>query len=302
MSDVILHHYALSPFSEKIRRILAYKKIPWRGVDQPIVAPKPKLTPLTGGYRRIPVLQIGADVYCDTVRIAQRLEELRPEPTCYPGGNFGVSEIVAQWADHRLFFAVVPPVIVKMLPVLPPEFIADRRAMSPGLTEENLTRAVPDATSQLAVAIDWIDRQLRGRRFLLGDAFGVADAACFHCLWFLRNHEQLFAWIGARPALRDWFARIEAFGAGDWSPMDADEALALAARSAPAAGEAASDDPNGLRPGERVAIVADDYGPETVEGTLERADAQELAVRRNDPAVGEVVVHFPRSGFRIMRS
>ena len=67
MEEIILHHYDVSPFSEKIRKILALKKLSWRGVEQPIIAPKPKLTPLTGGYRKIPVLQIGADVYCDTI-------------------------------------------------------------------------------------------------------------------------------------------------------------------------------------------------------------------------------------------
>ena len=60
MAQVILHHYPLSLFAEKIRRVLAYKKIPWRAVEQPMMAPKPQLTPLTGGYRRIPVMQIDA--------------------------------------------------------------------------------------------------------------------------------------------------------------------------------------------------------------------------------------------------
>ncbi len=46
--------------------------------------PKPKLVPLTGGYRRIPVLQIGADVWCDTGIIVRKIEELNPEPTIYP--------------------------------------------------------------------------------------------------------------------------------------------------------------------------------------------------------------------------
>jgi len=52
----------MSLFAERIRRILAFKKMAWRSVEQPMMAPKPDLTPLTGGNRRIPVLQIGADV------------------------------------------------------------------------------------------------------------------------------------------------------------------------------------------------------------------------------------------------
>ncbi|MEY4577459.1 MAG: hypothetical protein RL701_2162, partial [Pseudomonadota bacterium] len=67
MTDaLILHHYEASPFSEKIRRILAYKQQPWTAVRAPAVMPKADLLALTGGYRKIPVLQVGNHVYCDT--------------------------------------------------------------------------------------------------------------------------------------------------------------------------------------------------------------------------------------------
>ena len=94
MTDVILHHYPRSFFAEKIRRILAYKRVPWRSVEQPIMMPKPDLTALTGGYRRIPVMQIGADVYCDTACIARRLEQLRPEPSCFPREHAGLATLL----------------------------------------------------------------------------------------------------------------------------------------------------------------------------------------------------------------
>ena len=89
MTDMILHHYDLSPFSEKIRRILVFKQLPWRAVEQPIMAPKPDLTPLTGGYRRIPVMQIGADIYCDTALIARELEKRYPTPAVIPAALAG---------------------------------------------------------------------------------------------------------------------------------------------------------------------------------------------------------------------
>src|SRR5947208_7137434 len=112
MPEIILHHYPLSLFAEKIRRLLAYKKIAWRSVEQPMMMPKPDLTPLTGGYRRIPVLQIGADVYCDTACIARRLEALQPTPICFPAGQTGLARLIEDWADHRFTSQVVPSVIV----------------------------------------------------------------------------------------------------------------------------------------------------------------------------------------------
>src|SRR2546430_15671422 len=102
MAQVILHHYPLSLFAEKIRRVLAYKKIPWRAVEQPMMAPKPQLTPLTGGYRRIPGMQIDADGFCDTACIARRLEQLPPEPSCPPRGQSGVAEVIEGRGGHRV--------------------------------------------------------------------------------------------------------------------------------------------------------------------------------------------------------
>src|SRR5512141_2242094 len=108
MAELILHHYDTSPFSEKIKKIFAHKDLAWRAVEQPVIMPKPKLVPLTGGYRRIPVLQIGADIYCDTQLIARVVERLHPEPTLYPGGSEGACQAIGMWADRAFFLASVP--------------------------------------------------------------------------------------------------------------------------------------------------------------------------------------------------
>ncbi|WP_437303442.1 glutathione S-transferase family protein [Sorangium sp. So ce388] len=302
MAEIILHHYPLSLFAEKIRRILAYKKIAWRSVEQPMMAPKPDLTPLTGGYRRIPVLQIGADVYCDTARIARRLEQLQPEPACLPADQAGVAALVEDWADHRFMSQVVPPVVVELLPVLPPGILIDRAAMSPAMSEDVVRRAAPHALGQARLSLDRLESQLHGRPFLLGDAFSIADAACFHPVWFLKRSARLSAEIEARPALAAWFARVEGFGPGDVRPMTAAEALAIARASEPAdvaGGESAAGEE--LRPGDAVTITADDYGPEESRGVVVRLSASEITVRRRDPAVGEIALHFPRAGYRIRK-
>ena len=66
MAEMILHHYSLSTFSEKVRVALGLKGLADRSVDIPPAPPRPRLAPLTGGYRRVPVLQVGADIFCDT--------------------------------------------------------------------------------------------------------------------------------------------------------------------------------------------------------------------------------------------
>ena len=102
MNELILHHYPMSPFAEKARLMLGYKRLPWRSVTIPPVMPKPDVVALTGGYRKTPILQIGADVYCDTALIARVLEARQPVPTLYP--SFAPLAVpLAQWADSLLF-------------------------------------------------------------------------------------------------------------------------------------------------------------------------------------------------------
>jgi glutathione S-transferase len=289
---IILHQYDASPFSEKIRKLFAHKHLAWRAVEQPNVMPKPDLLPLTGGYRRIPVMQIGADVYCDTQLIARVVERLRPEPTIYPGGSEGLCHAWNLWADRIVFLPVVAVVFAEIGHLVPPAFIEDRTKMMPGRDFSEIPVQAVHAREQLRGLFALLEAQLGdGRPWLLGDAFSLADAACFHPVWFLRVAPGGAALLEDLPRLRAWRDRVEALGESERKDMSPAEALAIAKESRPAAS------PSG---GERVSVVPDDYGFDPVAGELVIATAHEIAVRRTDPAVGEVVVHFPRVGFRVL--
>ena len=108
MSELVLHHYAGSPFSEKVRLVLGMKQLHWRSVDVPVMLPKPDVVALTGGYRRTPFMQIGADVFCDSALMCRVIDRLAPEPPLYPEATRGLDEIVAQWADTSLFWSAIP--------------------------------------------------------------------------------------------------------------------------------------------------------------------------------------------------
>ena len=300
MSELILHQYAMSPFSEKVRKVFAAKRLAWRAVDQPMWNPKPQLVALTGGYRRIPVLQIGADVYCDTARIIREIEIRHPTPTIFPGDTRGAAEIMTWWADQQLFRVAAVLVLATMGKTLPPEFRADREKMVPGLQIDALPAQAPHAQAQLRAYCDVLDRQLGGGEFLLAGAFSLADAGCFHALWFGRFDPGAAGIVAAAPALTRWFERVDAMGHGAPTPMAAEEALAIATKSEPAGAPAAgSGEPGGAKPGDRVPVTPDDYALDPVAGELVALDAAEVAIRRRDPALGDLVVHFPRVGYRV---
>src|SRR2546426_826131 len=106
MRELILHHVTPgSSHGEKTQLMLGYKGLEWRSVSIPPFMPRPLLTPvLTGGYRKTPVLQIGADIYCDTRCIARLLDRLKPDPPLFIDDTPGLCELIACWVEPRWFF------------------------------------------------------------------------------------------------------------------------------------------------------------------------------------------------------
>jgi glutathione S-transferase len=262
--------------------------------------PKPQLTPLTGGYRRIPVLQIGADVYCDTELIARCIEGRQPEPTIFPAGQGAGAQLVAAWADRQLFQACVPLVFGALAEMLPPELVADRQKMRPDLSIESLRAAAPHCRSVLHAALATLDRGLATSDFVVGGTFSVADAAVYHCLWFARNAPESAAMLDSVRHVTAWMARLDAMGPGERSPMEATEALAIATAASPAATPATyAADPHGLTPGQTIGISSDDLPSDVFRGEVIASGPDEIVIRRDDPALGALAIHFPRAGYLI---
>jgi glutathione S-transferase len=303
MPELILHQYGASPFSEKVRLALGRKRLAWRSVEQPTILPKPELVPLTGGYRRIPVLQIGADVFCDSQCILRELERRHPEPPLF-GRDEATHMAFAAWSDRVLFQSVVGIVFGRIGDAVPKAFLDDRsKLMGRSFDVAQMKAAVPVLRDALRAQLGWLEAQLGdGRPFLLGGEPGLADFSTFHPLWFLqRFHPPSAGELAHTPAVSAWAERVAAIGHGDVEPMEPREALAVARAARPeTAPRDDPGDPNGRKPGDRVAVVPDDYGRDPVEGELVASSAQEIAIRREDPELGELVVHFPRAGFLVL--
>ncbi|MGB6055149.1 MAG: glutathione S-transferase family protein [Burkholderiaceae bacterium] len=308
MPELIFHHYPNSPFSEKIRTIFGFKKLAWKSVTIPVIMPKPELTALTGGYRRTPVLQIGADIYCDTALIADVLERLAPAPTLYPAAVAGLARTLAQWADATLFWTVIayvfqPAGMAGVLGALPPEqmkaFAADRAAMRGNAPRMPLA----EAAGALAEYLRRLENMLvDGKPYLLGAQPCIADFSVYHCLWFLQLAPALTGILDATPKLLAWTARMAAFGHHKSGSMSAAQALEAARSGTPGAtAQLPFVDTHGVARGERVAIMPTDYALDPVEGALLVSSDNEFAVRRTDPLAGTVLVHFPRLGFQLKK-
>ncbi|HXC57005.1 MAG TPA: glutathione S-transferase family protein [Rhizomicrobium sp.] len=302
--EIIFHNYPNSPFSEKVRVAFGIKKLAWRSVVQPVIMPKPDLIPLTGGYRKIPVMQIGADVFCDSQIILRELERRFPTPSLAPQ-NGGAPYAIGFWADRQIFQAAVAIIFGEIGDLVPEDFKKDRAAMSGGsFSSEALKRAVPFMRDQYRAHTQFLADQLAdGRPFWGGAQAGLADIHAFMNPWFIANAlpHKAKATIAEFPKVEAWFERVRAIGHGTPSDMTPKEALAVAKAATATAQEAADPhDPGGRKPGDAVTVSADDYGRDPIAGTLVFSNAHEIAIRRSDSAVGEVVVHFPRAGFTVI--
>ena len=309
MADLILHHYPTSPFSEKVRLILGYKQLAWKSVTIPGIMPKPDVLALTGGYRKTPFLQVGADIFCDSALIADVLEHLQPVPSLYPEPGKGLARTLAQWADSTLFWAAMahnlgPRGAAHMFAGAPPEaakaFSEDRKAMTGGMVRLRPADAAAAYKSYLRRLSDMLDEQ----PFLLGQVPCIADFSAYHPLWFTRVRTPVVADIlQLTPAVLDWMDRMNAIGHGSMEKFDAAQAIAAAAAADPMPvghgllTDSTFQDEHGIPLGSRVSITAESFGPEPTEGELIAATRTHYTLSRTDERAGTVHVHFPRIGY-----
>ena len=306
MADLILHHFAASPFSEKVRLILGYKQLAWKSVIVPNILPKPDVVALTGGYRKTPFLQIGADIYCDTALIAEVLEHLRPTPSLYPepGPARALARILAQWADDTLFWAAVS-YNRGASAELPAAVFEDRKAM--GFDVDWWRPA--DATPAYQAYVQRLSDLLQDLPYLLGYKPCIADFCAYHALWlvYLRPHATVELAPDAA-ALKAWLDRMQAIGHGSALPFDAAQAIATAAQSEPLPvgqgplGDSGFQDEHGIALGSRVSIAAESFGLEPTRGELIAATRTHYSLRRTDERAGTLHVHFPRIGYVLKKS
>jgi len=302
MSEIIYHHYPQSPVAEKVRAALGIKKLSWRSVTIPRIPPKPEVIMLTGGYRRTPIMQIGADVFCDSLCILQALERIFPEPTLFPDGE--PRWWASLWTDKTLMDQAAALVLGAEVENLPPEFAADRGRLyfGPHFDLHVFNRDLPHLAGQLRSHFALMQEHLGPRQFMHGERPGLVDVLCYYIVWFIRdrykggpNLLEEFA------ALHEWEKRIAGIGHGHSSGMSVEESLDEALNATPAAETRVdSVDPVKFESGDMVEVMPDgDGGDPPVRGELVVLTHDCIAVRRLHERVGEVVVHFPRVGYRV---
>ena len=297
-ADYILHHYDTSPFSEKVRLTFGVKDLAWRSVLTPNMMPKPDLVPLTGGYRRAPVMQIGADVFCDSQVILAEIERRSPGS----GQLAGLDSMVNLWADRLFFQASVAVIFAELGDNVGADFIKDREKLSGGsFNIAAMKAAAIPMRGQWRGHAAWIEHALAARGdFLAGEAPGLIDIAAHMNVWFVSQFTSHLAGplLAGLDRVVAWRDRLNAVGHGTRAEMSGADALTVA-KSAQPGDFTAHDgaDPSGLVPGAKVTVAADDYGRDPIPGTLVAATPDRVVIARDTPDLGALHLHFPRAGY-----
>ena len=294
---LILHQYEISPFSEKVRVMLGVKGLAWRACDQPVIMPKPEMVRLTGGYRRIPVLQVGADLWFDSLYIIEELDRRSPRPPAFPGSGLGLASAFATWSDGELFMTVVGLLFGGDWKA-DEAFAKDRsELMGAPFDAARMAAAAPALSGKLRQLLAPLEVQLAdGRAFLTGDRPDAVDAAVFCQIAFIRwGRGGAVALVEECPGLLAWEKRVRALGHGDRkTDIGRDDAIAIARTATPAPIRDIRGD-GVFAPGDAVGVKFHDANTPVLEGVLLRVDHRCLSMRPDRSDAGDIHIHMPRT-------
>ena len=304
MTDLFLHHYPASLFSEKIRSLLGYCALEWNSVQINNIMPRPNLMELSGGYRKTPILQDGASVFCDTKIIAQHVASRGNKTSLYAAGF--VANRFAEWADTTLFRTAVglcfqPKAVEVIAAQLGAEnlqaFMADRAELSGGQQLASITPALAEAS--FVHYLRELESSL-GQSFLFGDAPSIADFSLYHCLWFVSMNPVVAPLLDDFPRVKAYMQPFIEWGQQPGLDSTSEAALQRGTLAEPelfAYGESLASE--GINLGDSVNVTPDDYGRIPVNGELLHLSDVAIVVRRSDPVAGQINAYFPRTGFDV---
>lgn len=283
--SMILHHYDASPYAEKIRLMFGLTNARWQSLISPVQPPRPNVDPLTGGYRRIPVAQVGADIFCDSTLIAREIARATDCPALDPANVDAAAAALMSQAEKQAFFAAITAIsplrllgtmLLAFGPVGTYRFAKDRA----GLLKGGTVRPPKGEKAQaiLDSLMDALEARLAQHPWVGGDAASAADFTVYHPLWLYVSCNRRP--LKAGPKVMDWYQRISNMGHGQREDITQEQAFAAARNGEP-------------RP--LPASVAD----VPVTGKLAAVTEDRIIVARSHADLGTLHIHFPRAGYSI---
>ncbi|GEM_PF-168420 len=304
---IILHHTAGSPYAEKIRLMLGYTDTEWLSVIAPSNSvERPIQQKLAGGYsRRIPIMQIGSDIFCDSYIITEELARITKRPELSTSGSSTVvKEFIYNEGTHRYKFFLNSlrkmDIILAYYKNMPFKefriFIRGRlKAMKGANLDKMKFRTAVDERDRY---IEHLNSMLSNKMFIFSDSNPtLGDFSAYHMIWWYYR-------IGKTPIgdnhleLKRWYNRMGQFRKSNGSDITANQSLKIAALTEP------RDIPVSMKEsvniGKTVSLLPNDYlmtATLPVNGILVGEDDTRYIIRRETPETGVVHIHLPKHAY-----
>ncbi len=225
MSRIVLHQLEISPFCDKVRRVLAFKGLDFEIHDVPManLASLQKMAP----PGKVPILEVDGSILHDSSDICRALDELVPDPPLFPADPTAraLVDILEDWADESLYFFEMTmrftwpydrarwvtkilehdnPVMRRLARPLVP-YLTRKQGMAQGLAR----RSEADILRELQRHLEALDRLLDAGPFLVGSALSLADIAVYCQLACVAGSGKGAAAISSTSRITAWMSRIE---------------------------------------------------------------------------------------------
>ena len=220
-----LHQYHLSPFNEKIQRMLNYKGVPfrehyWRLGDRKKVK---RFNP-TG---KLPALEKDGHWVCDSTDIAYYIEQTYPQNPLLPEEprEAGLVHVLEDWADESLYFYemqlrfTTPGNQERNLPRMVEHENAFLRWLLPkvipnGIRKITATQGIGRKTLEQLLLdterhVKAVDNMLKDAEWLVADRPSLADLAVYAMFQCFRDADNALVILQRHPGVIAWMDRVE---------------------------------------------------------------------------------------------
>ncbi|ORY80967.1 glutathione S-transferase [Protomyces lactucae-debilis] len=307
MAEPILYSYDFSPYAFKVRSVLSLLNIKYKVVQVDMVMPRPELEAIGVNYRRIPILAVGKNIYCDSQSIIEYLLSREDARSIVPAGS-ETSQLGLKVLGDLIFRTTLSTMDPSGSP---PAFIKDRASVFPILASGTLEKdpsirehAIAEVQSLFTAIQDTFCSN--GKKWALGgDAPSLADA---HVAWAVRfvikgiklDQKEKVLSKEALPRLHDWLERFEQALDLNTPTLTGDEAkkVVFDAASPTTQGLGVQNGLGGFQKNQKVSVSQSDADPtHPVDGQLLALDAKELVVALDNG----LHIHFPRLGSKLSK-
>lgn len=230
MPEIVLHQLEISPFCDKVRRVLAYKGLAYRVHNVPMaeLGKLKRLSPVG----KVPILELDGAVLHDSSDICRALDSLVPIPPLFPDDPHARArvDILEDWADESLYFFEMTmrftwpydrqrwvteilkydnPVMRRLARPLVP-YLTRKQGTQQGLARRTEADILRELDRHLAALANLLERN----DFLVANSPTLADIAVVSQLDCVAGSGRGLEAIARQPTVVAWMERVEALTGG----------------------------------------------------------------------------------------